>query len=263
LSKSNEYHILNGDVLFSQFPSALPGELIIFRECLVDGPVNELDRQEFYKTRSEFIALEYGCINPEDYYTRTVPEIEKIESIEDKSIVNLWFEDDLFCQVNLWFILDILFKKSITVYLVRPKKITSQGFSCYSEKGLTDLYETRDQIDFADARLSGLESLWNSYQTNNIQALNMTAQYLNPVFPFIFNSVRAHIERQPAENFPGRPVQSLRNIIDELGTSDFGPVFKEFCKREYIYGFGDLQVKRLMKNIPGECVNEEKGTVKN
>ena len=42
---------------------------------------------------------------------------------------------------------------------------------------------------------------------------------------------------------------SLIQIIKELKTEEFGPVFKEFNKRESIYGFGDLQVKRLFNQI--------------
>ena len=47
----------------------------------------------------------------------------------------------------------------------------------------------------------------------------------------------------------GRPIQSLITIMKELDTEEFGPVFREFNKRESIYGFGDLQVKRLFDEI--------------
>jgi hypothetical protein len=32
----------------------------------------------------------------------------------------------------------------------------------------------------------------------------------------------------------------------------FGTVFQEFCKRESIYGFGDLQVKRIFDEVVHE-----------
>lgn len=47
----------------------------------------------------------------------------------------------------------------------------------------------------------------------------------------------------------GRPIQSLITIMKELDTEEFGPVLREFNKRESIYGFGDLQVKRLFDEI--------------
>ena len=68
-------------------------------------------------------------------------------------------------------------------------------------------------------------------------------------FPFLTDVVTAHSERVPTNDSPGRPKKIIKEIIDELGTSDFSPVFREFSKRESIYGFGDLQVKRLMKDL--------------
>ena len=38
------YHILNGDALKEQLPT-LSGEVIVFRECLVEGPVKAADEQ--------------------------------------------------------------------------------------------------------------------------------------------------------------------------------------------------------------------------
>ncbi len=37
--------------------------------------------------------------------------------------------------------------------------------------------------------------------------------------------------------------------MEGLQTQNFGLIFREFCKREGIYGFGDLQVKRLLEEI--------------
>ena len=61
--------------------------------------------------------------------------------------------------------------------------------------------------------------------------------------------MKAHIERISTEENLGRPVQSLIQIMKELETEEFEPVFREFCIRESIYGFGDLQVKRLFDEI--------------
>lgn len=246
---SKQYHILNGDALKEHFPEEFEGEIIVFRECLVDGPVNASNIKDFYALRAGFISKAYGCIEPNDYYIKTVPEIEKIHLIPDNSQVNLWFEDDLFCQVNLWFILDIFSKKDVKLHLVRPDQLTRHGFSEYSEQELINLYSQRLHFYPDDKIILGIQLLWNAYSTGDFNKLLSLAEDLKSFFPFIFNAVKAHIDRQPTVNFPGRPINSLNKIITQLGTSDFGPVFSEFCKREYIYGFGDLQVKRLLDEI--------------
>jgi hypothetical protein len=68
-------------------------------------------------------------------------------------------------------------------------------------------------------------------------------------YPFILTAVKAHTDRIPTEGNLGRPSQSLIQIMKELETDEFEPVFKEFSKRESIYGFGDLQVKRLFDEV--------------
>ncbi len=60
-------------------------------------------------------------------------------------------------------------------------------------------------------------------------------------------AVEAHIARIPHKNDPGRPVKVILEIMNELKTEEFIPIFKEFSKRESIYGFGDLQVKTLVE----------------
>jgi len=60
------------------------------------------------------------------------------------------------------------------------------------------------------------------------------------VYPFILPATKAHVERKPTNENAGRPIQSLITIMKELETEEFGPIFREFNKRESIYGFGDL-----------------------
>jgi hypothetical protein len=41
---------------------------------------------------------------------------------------------------------------------------------------------------------------------------------------------------------------TLKSIFN-ITLADFGIIFREFTKRAGIYGFGDLQVKRLLKEL--------------
>ena len=97
--------------------------------------------------------------------------------------------------------------------------------------------------------LNTIASLWESYQNDDTERLIHAAKELESVYPFILTAVEAHLERKPTNENAGRPIQSLITIMEELDTEKFGPVFREFNKRESIYGFGDLQVKRLFDEI--------------
>lgn len=121
MSKANRiYHILNGDALLERFPSTIEGEKIVFRECLVDGSLQGDDMDALLRSRCTFLTEVYQGFSVEDYAEQVVKELDKIKDLSADAIVNLWFEDDLFCQVNMWFTCFMIynFTKVRKVYLV-------------------------------------------------------------------------------------------------------------------------------------------------
>lgn len=241
-----EYHILNGDALKAQLPKDIKGEIIIARECLVDGPVEGEDLATLFQTRAKFISNNYEGFTVKDYYGKTVGEFEKIQCIPDGATINLWFEDDLFCQVNFWFIVSLITTSLPPgpLYLIRPEKHTQFGFAGLNESDLQAVYQNKSPLQSTAA----MAELWNAYQTANNEKLLTVAQKLEPAYPFILPAVKAQLERS-ADPSKDRPTQALRAIMESLQTDAFGPVFQAFCQQESIYGFGDLQVKRLFDNI--------------
>ncbi|WP_420583385.1 DUF1835 domain-containing protein [Reichenbachiella sp.] len=241
------YHILNGDALKEQFPNYIKGELLVARECLVDGDVKSQTLEELFQVRAKYLSETYGDITVEDYRNLTVNEFEKIKAISNGSEINLWFEDDLFCQVNFWFVCHVLQQlvKEADVFLIRPEVHTPYGFAALDQQGLAQAYADRVQID----ALPDLAGLWEAYRADDLDRLVSVGQELQTDFPFIPAAIQAHLDRLPKEGSLGRPKESLKQIINELQTEEFGPVFKEFNKRESIYGFGDLQVKRLFDEL--------------
>lgn len=242
-----QYHILNGDSLKQQLPEKIQGNIIVARECLVDGNVKGNNLDELFHSRSQFISSNYEGYKEQDYYEKTVPEFQKIKNIDDDSDINLWFEDDLFCQVNFWFVAYLISKtiRNNTVYLIRPESHNQYGFGGLNKSELISIYKNR----FSLTELDKIACLWESYQNDDSEKIINTARELESIYPFILPVVEAHIERKPTNGNSGRPARSLAAIMRELETEEFEPVFREFSKRESIYGFGDLQVKRLFDEI--------------
>lgn len=243
-------HILNGDSLKERFPKKIQEEIIVARECLIDGTVKGSNLVELFDSRAEFISQNYEGFSKKDYFENVVPEFQKIQNISNDTTINLWFEDDLFCQVNLWFVIHLLSNapyehQSNSIFLIRPKTHNQYGFGGLNESELISVYENRLLLTQFDK----LASLWELYQNDDTKTLLKIAKELESTYPFILPAVEAHIERIPTEGNLGRPSQSIIQIMQELETEEFGPVFREFNKRESIYGFGDLQVKRLFDDI--------------
>ena len=55
------YHILNGDALVDRFvTTGIEGEVVIARECLIEGDLSGKDLEEFFKVRAAYLAQTYG-----------------------------------------------------------------------------------------------------------------------------------------------------------------------------------------------------------
>ncbi|HCD53467.1 MAG TPA: DUF1835 domain-containing protein [Balneolaceae bacterium] len=244
---SSIFHILNGDALLDRFPDEIPGERIVLRECLMDGNVTGKTEQEFYQNRAHFISSLDEHFTMDEYYERSVSEFEKISAIPDGSEVNLWFEDDLFCQINLWFAVHRILNSITrgTLFLVRPVKQTRFGFSAYDKSGLVELLAHKIPITSPEV----IAGLWEAYKENDLEKMKEISSTVSSTFGFICEAVSNHERRIPQNGDPGYPSKLLLQIKSELGTESFGPVFLEFNKRTPEFGYGDLQVKRLFDSL--------------
>ncbi len=246
-------HILTGDALKSQLPSTVSGEIIVARLCLVDGPVAAASEEDLYKIRASFISENYPGFSKMDCLNNTVLEMRKVEEIPENSTVNLWFEDDLFCQVNFWFILHLLFQnnKNYNLYLVRPKADSAYSFGTMNQSELMQALDNK--LIISNKALILLSQFWRLYQQNELSQLLKLAGELESEFPFLLPAIRAHQDRCVQ---PGRPKAAILSIIEKLDTDAFVPVFQAFCEQEKIYGFGDLQVKRLFDEVQKERIEK-------
>ncbi len=243
------YHILNGDELQAKFPKNILGEQIVIRECLVDGDVSGETSTEFYANRAHFISTAYEEIEESQYFEKVVPELEKIRDIPQSAEVNLWFEDDLFCQVNCWYVLHLLKENGHKgdLYLVRPHTELIEGFGKLDEVDLVSIFKFRKKL--SPAEFKKWAAFWELYREDEEDRMLLEAIELESSFPFLLPVVEAHLARKSVGHDPGRPELVLMEIMDELQTHEFEPLFREFSIRESIYGFGDLQVKRILDKL--------------
>ena len=246
------YQILNGDNLATQLKeTALAGDTIIFREALMEGPVQGSVLEEFLKGRSDYFSAGYS-VSYEMYMRNSVAEIGKILSIPDDAEVNLWFGNDLFCQVNMWFILSLSgdFEKRIYYRIFPPDSDgfgTCNGFAITGQSLLNDMCQSRVKFKMQDLRIA--TDLWRAFQGDGFSKLREIAKGESSGFRYLKEVVEAHIDRFEANGKPGR----LELVLSELSkkhSGDFNLIFAEFTKREPIYGFSDLQVKAMLTRIP-------------
>lgn len=242
------YHILNGDALLSQFPNEIPGERIVFRECLVDGPVRPKPGQELWQLRAEFIHKNYPDASFQDYETHSYHEILKIKSIPGDSKIYCWFEEDLFCQVNLWFVFNYLKTHPAEVFLVLPYPDSPYHFSRLGKEELIESFEKKAHA-ISPREREVLGDLWIHFQNEDVFEAIKIANQFTERFPFLKEAVEAWRDMMPLGDFPGKHKEVLLNIHKSNPEASFGEIFREFQNQLPEYGFGDLQIKRMCEEL--------------
>lgn len=252
MTKKEVFHILNGDALKEQLTTTvIEGSVMVMRECLMDGPLDGNFPEEFYQNRAAFLTDELGEFEMDHYFRFTVTEFDKIKQLAAKgpSIICLWFEDDLFCQVNMWFVVHLLAVEGLgkQLYWVRPGASSRYSFGHLQPEDLGKCYAKRQKL--ADEEVTLLGRLWKAYRIGDVEGMEALGDALAEQFPAIREAVRLHVDRLPKGTNPGRPIRVLREIVEKVGREDFGQVFRLFQKQLPEYGYGDLQVRRMMEKL--------------
>ena len=240
-----DVHVLNGDALREKFTP--DGTVIVCREAFIEGPLTSTDEEHFWNARAHHLCGEGEAATP--YFDDVKTEFDKLGQISPSSTVHLWFEHDLFCQVNMWFVLYFIRSRGMgnKIYRVVPPlhmENTWGGFGSLGQKEIFECLNDRRVFSERDLRLG--ERLWNSYRENNMSELQSLGNSTSECFPYLQEVCQAHIDRDHHRN--GRPQKRLAEILSR-GVTNFNDVFNEFNKTEGIYGFGDIQVKEMLKSI--------------
>ena len=238
------YHVLPGDSLVEEFKkTGIGGEVLVCREVLVVGPIDAETPHEFWDARARFILAEYG----EDeilFHERVADELEKLSDITEDDEVNLWFEYELFCSVNMWFCLSMLVRSGATVFRVEPSVVSEDerwsGFGYLGPDELRRCYDARQMFTDADLKLGA--DLWDAFRKNDSLRLIELSDSDSTRFPYLREVAAAAAAKET------KPSQILAEIVAD-GFTEFDTIFPEFKRRGGEYGFGDLQVQRLLDGL--------------
>ncbi|CAL66592.1 DUF1835 domain-containing protein [Christiangramia forsetii] len=263
-------HIVNGDSLAEQMQELnLPGEIVVWRELLCEGPTQKEINSDFFKLRKKFLLKTYN-ISAENYEERFVSEIKRLKSLNNYDNVVLWFEFDLFCHINMLAAISILVDKhgEIPISLVCSKKLKGekelQALSQLSLKELENHYKNSIQLNHEDIEAAAL--IWELYCGDNPLKLKPQIK-INTNFEYLSSCIRAHIERFP-NSITG--INSLeRNVLRLIENQEIkneNHLLGYALQYQGYYGYSDTQMQRLLKklsifyhNKEGKIVLNEKG----
>ena len=242
-------HILNGDSTAQILEkSSITGDLIVWREMLCEGPLTkEVGSDDFWKCRYSFFENELS-VSKLEYFDKTIKEIIKIEDIANYEEVILWFEYDLFCQVNLLALSTYLLKfyrKDVKFSLICTGKEEGmkslQTLSDYSPEGYQTLLDNRATL--SRNNLLFAEECWNLFVENVGEKLKEYDFNKNSKFKYIQLAINQHLQRFPQSNGLDQIENKILKLInfDALTKKDLIRNLLLWQKKETVYGFGDIQ----------------------
>ena len=258
-------HVLNGDITAKILEkSEIKGDVVVWRELLCEGPLESVvGSDEFWMKRYSYFEEEIG-VSRLEYYDKTIQEIVKLEDVSNYNEVVLWFEFDLFCQVNLMalctYLLDNYVKKA-TYYLVctgnEEGKEQLQSLSDYLPSDFKLLFENKSTL--SKSSLLFAKESWELYVENNFRKLKEFNFNQNSKFKYLQLAINQHLLRFPGENGLDQISTKILKIIDSNALTEKEIVLNllKWQDEETVYGFGDVQYYLYLKKLEQYYTIEE------
>ena len=257
-------HVLNGDATLVPFrDSGLSGDIVINRSMMSEGKtIYTADMDEFFHARADHAEHFYG-IDRQTYLSQVVQEFTRLENVTGYDEVVLWFEFDLFCQINLLFTLFYLqqhplpAKISLIAPDSHPHTPNFKGLGMLSADHFPELFSERLTVAASD--LQTANQIWAAYcSATPLKLETFAGQPAGQLF-HMGKALKAHLQRLPAiENGLNRIENFFLNLL-AMADYRWYDLYSQFWNQLTIYGFGDFQLDVYMRRMISAGVIEENG----
>jgi hypothetical protein len=250
-------HIHNGDSTANKMKEAgFPGEHFAFREALVTGPAPlGLSRDEWRTVRANYLAEGVG-LNVEEVKKDLARMDEALLTVSNHDEAVLWFEHDLFCQINLIYLLNRLSnedlgdaKLSLICIGEFPGRENFRGLGELTAEQMASLFDMRHEVTGAEINLA--RHAWEAYCSREPEAIENLLSEDTRALPYLRGALSQHLARFPSvSNGLGRAENKLLELIRD-GHTEFMRLCPAFFDAEPAYGLGDFQVWRDLQRMAG------------
>jgi hypothetical protein len=241
-------HIINGGSTEQTLrQTSLDGEFFSFRDALIDGPTPiTTDTAAWRRLRAAHLSSSYGP-DLQECETRLIEQEKTLNSFSSHEEVVLWFEHDVFCQVNLLYLLDWFSRVELNktrLSLINigefPGRDDFRGLGELNTQELASLFPQRVPVDNAQLDLGA--RAWQAYCSSNPRSIEQLLENDTSALPFLATAMTAHLQRFPSViNGLGRIENRCLALVDS-GKQKFSALFPDFVRSESVYGFGDAQI---------------------
>lgn len=255
--KFKQLHITNGDCTTQLLQKTkIEGDIVTWREMLCEGKTNsDVGSESFWKSRFDFFSKNYS-ITKKHFIDNTLKEFRNLCQHKSQQEIVLWFEYDLFCQINMIAVISWLkkHKPNATISLVCPenKKDSSilLAISDLNKKQLLSSYNERTELTVDDIEYA--DYIWQLYCAESpLQLQNITSP-ASTAFTFIHEAIETHLKRFPTiKNGLNDIENTILTTVTEKEFSSKKELTAQLLKNQRFYGFGDIQFEHKLNRLKG------------
>jgi hypothetical protein len=227
------------------------GEIVPWRDVLHEGPVpDRLSLTDLSRLRAHWLA-EHGLGQFDTIEREFAGRDDMLRRYADFDEVLLWFEWDLYDQLQLIQILDFLADSSREDRLETGTRLSLVSFAGYlgsiSPDRFNELYDKRREIT-DEMLLSGREA-WQAFRSSDPRDPERVARAGSPALEFLELSLWRHLEELPStRNGLSRSESQVLEAVSQ-GPLSFHEIFRRVATREERIFCGDAMMALCIERM--------------
>lgn len=241
-------HVTNGTSV-SLDRSGLGGEILVWRDVLHEGPVPEgLDLDDLTRLRGKFLDSIWPG-KADSAIESLAGRDATLGRFAGHDEVTLWFEHDLFDQLQLIQILDW--------FRARQSGANRLSLICIDDylghltgEQLAELWPARHAVTVEEMNLAAVA--WSAFRAPDPSAIEEVMRQDTSALPFLAGALRRHLQQFPSvENGLSRTERQIMELV-EAGVHRLPELFCADRQREERIFMGDDTFERHVRGL-GEC----------
>ena len=249
-------HITNGDSTTNYLKSLnFSGDFITWREMLCEGKTTtDVGSENFWKNRFNFLKTSYK-ISKKTFIDYTLKEYRSLCNKKESNEIVLWFEHDLFCQINMLAVLSWIktYRKGYHISLVCSGKVEGskklKGLSELTENQIHQHYKNR--IDLTQDDIEYADYIWQLYCSESpLRLETVYKQKTSSPFYYLVAALEAHLLRFPSiKNGLNKIENRVLQTANSNNLTSKNQLIGELLKNQETFGFGDIQYEYKIEQL--------------
>ena len=229
-------------------------EVVVWREMFCEGPSEvKIDSETAIKKRIAFLK-KYYRISAEDYEKKFITQLRKLSDVKSFDEIVLWFESDLFCQINMIAAISLILrkmKKTSSLYLVGNHRDSAKNdlkpLSLLTDPELLQYYDKKTLLTINDLEFAS--HIWTLYcESNPTKLIGQIKKQSS--FQYLAICLRAHLQRFPNMLTGLNTLEhNILQMVDQYKIQNMRQLLGYALEYQGYYGYGDMQMKRVLARL--------------